>query len=339
MKKQFKDGFNLITVALPSHPNFFNLMLWIFSRLSAQLLKNHFEEADIIHSVGANNMGVIGSYLARKFHKKHIAQLIGSDVNSILPVIYNQPLIRNWENHIDGISANSLAILNAFQRLYPKIQPTAIVNYRGVDLQLFHPNDRMDNRLTILYLGGLPDYPNLPYGDNTKGGKSLMRIWSKLEDQLASDTDVKLLFGGPGSNKPEVYNWYNRLHFKEKVEILGNVKPETVRKLMTKSNLVVIPSKEEGTPNVGFEALASGLAIIGSNVGGIPELVSKGSNGWLLDPDDESIWLEYFLNIIDGKYNLKDLGQHSRKLAEKHFSHELFSRRLTALYKNILANN
>jgi glycosyltransferase involved in cell wall biosynthesis len=187
-----------------------------------------------------------------------------------------------------------------------------------------------------LFLGGLPDYPNLPYGPNTKGGESLMRIWKEVEKSFDREDVPILIFGGPGSDKKEVLDWRETLKFKDKVEILGNIKPSQVREYMEIISLVIIPSKEEGVPNIGFESLAMGLPILGSNVGGIPELVINDINGWILEPNDESGWIEKINDIIQNADILSEMGAKSRQIAEKEFSHYLFGKRILKLYVEVL---
>jgi len=74
----------------------------------------------------------------------------------------------------------------------------------------------------------------------------------------------------------------------EKVKYWGLLKDEnTIRNIMRESDILVCPSLSEGVPTVILEAMASGLAVIGTNVGAVDSLVSK-ENGWIVQPQDVS---------------------------------------------------
>lgn len=329
-------NFTLTTLFVPIVPGWDVFSLKLFVSIYPYHLGKILNNASILHSVSAHTIGVVGSRIARKYHIKHVAQLIGSDVNSMLPRSKDSYIIRNWEKYVDGISANSSDILKKFRLLYPDFKAKTIVNYRGVSLQNYQVSANSIDGVHILFLGGMPDYPDLPHGENTKGGQSLMDIWKVLDSGFTKETPVKLFFGGPGSDKSKVSDWRESLTYKEKVDILGNITPDKVREMMRMINLVIIPSKEEGTPNIAFEAMASGLPILGSNVGGIPELVIDQENGWILPCDQEQPWIEKLREIIQGKHHLKDMGQKSRARCEKEFVDTRFAEKLTALYHEIL---
>ena len=239
-----ENGFMVSTLCIPMIPGYPVLSLKAYLKFYPYFLSRLVSDASIIHSVGADTIGVFGSMIAQKHKLKHVTQIIGSDVNSVLPITQNNWGIKGWENHIHGVSANSRAILKLFEILYPSIKPRTIVNYRGVNLDIFNPSFKKKKKLYFLFLGGLPDYPNLPHGSNTKGGESLMRIWKEVEKCSIINELPKLIFGGPGSDKKEVFDWKESLQYKNNVDILGIIKPSQVRVYMEMASLVIIPSKE-----------------------------------------------------------------------------------------------
>ena len=72
----------------------------------------------------------------------------------------------------------------------------------------------------------------------------------------------------------------------DRIQIKGWVDPEDVLQEFAKSDILFMPSRSEGLPVVGVQALASGLAVIAGNSGGFVDLVNHGENGFLFDPDD-----------------------------------------------------
>jgi glycosyltransferase involved in cell wall biosynthesis len=73
---------------------------------------------------------------------------------------------------------------------------------------------------------------------------------------------------------------------KDQVIWRGIAPPVEVAKLMRDADFLVLPSYTEGSPNVIKEAMASGLPVIGTRVGGIPDLVTEGKTGLLYNPGD-----------------------------------------------------
>src|SRR5690606_14037058 len=66
--------------------------------------------------------------------------------------------------------------------------------------------------------------------------------------------------------------------------LLGNV--DDLSKILPEFDLLVVPSRQDGRPVVVLEAMASGVPVVASRVGGLPELIVPGETGELCDPDD-----------------------------------------------------
>ena len=75
---------------------------------------------------------------------------------------------------------------------------------------------------------------------------------------------------------------------------------------LTKSDVVIIPSLEEGLPNLLLEASICSKACIGSNVGGIPEVIEHGINGLLVEPGNVKGLTETMLWCVQNKENVID---------------------------------
>ncbi|QSE96800.1 glycosyltransferase family 4 protein [Fulvivirga lutea] len=324
----------VIQLRLPFLPSSNKMKVKVFSKIGAVILRNLLKKIDIIHSIGANSMSLIGSNWTAKFGNKHVAQIIGSDVNSVLPVIMNQNYVKPWINNVHGISANSEALKLAFSKLYPNFEAPVEVIYRGVDTSRFKPSSKNKEKVDILFLGGLPDYKDLPFGRDTKGGLTLMKIWSSIEDK-AFRSKARLLFGGPESDIKEVHDWVGSLKYKETVKLIGHLNPEEAKSCLAKSNVVILPSKEEGMPNVGVEALASGCAIIATDVGGLPELIDQGRNGYIYKLEDIDGMTKGLIDIIQNRDNLANIVDYSRNKAISLFDKSQYGYKLTELYKSL----
>lgn len=114
-----------------------------------------------------------------------------------------------------------------------------------------------------------------------KNPLQLVRVLAKLGDL---PWDCVMCGDGPLMDvvKKEIFD--NQLS--TRIQLLGWIGPKDVLKEFSKSDILFMPSRSEGLPVVGVQALASGLAIVAGNSGGFVDLVIHGENGFLFDPDD-----------------------------------------------------
>jgi glycosyltransferase involved in cell wall biosynthesis len=101
------------------------------------------------------------------------------------------------------------------------------------------------------------------------------------------------------------------------VEDLGvqwdrSLTPEEVARALDESTVLVLPSRSEGMGRVVVEALCRGRAVIGSRVGGIPDLVRDGENGLLVEPDDPTALAEALLRVLSDPQIAAELGAEAR---------------------------
>ena len=84
----------------------------------------------------------------------------------------------------------------------------------------------------------------------------------------------------------------------KKVLFLGGVNHENIPELMSAADIFVLPSLSEGFPLVLVEAMASGLPVIATNVGGLPEIVKEGETGFLVPSQDSKQLAQRIIRLI-----------------------------------------
>lgn len=295
-----------------------------------------FESVDVFHSVGASFAGAIGSVWAKKFNKKHVLQVIGSDINSELPDLLDIKYFKDMPDNVDGASCNSLALKEKYLNLLS--QPRFIeVIYRGIDLNKFQYNfqDFHDKKIKFLFLGGLPHYKYVDGGRNLKGGVTLMEAWKKLDASGVVD-NCELAFAGPGSDSRIASEWKSSLKKPDNVQLTGKISPAEVTNLYTNFHVVIIPSLQEGLPNVALEAGATGKCVVASNIGGIPELITHNETGLLVEPGCTNSLSNSIAYLIQNPAAIKELGLKLSKRIEENFDNKKFVEGLLSMYKNIL---
>jgi glycosyltransferase involved in cell wall biosynthesis len=331
------DNIPLVTVTAPQVPRLTTLNIVLYRLLAPAGVAELFRDYDLIHSVDAVSTGIIASAWAQRAGIHHVTQIVGSDLNSTLPRIHQSRGVAGWESHIHGVACNSLNLQHAFARMYPGV-PNIRTVYRGTDLQRYNPQGDAFGRLEhtppvrFLFLGGFPPYPELPHAANTKGGETLLAAWREAEGKLAS-SGATLTIAGPESNGEKVVKWQAALRYPELVNLAGAIAPSMVPSHIRSSDVVLVPSMEEGLPNVAVESSACGRAVFGSHVGGIPEVVCDGETGLLLPAGDVPAWRNALMQYAGRFDELKQMGERARQRMETLFDARSYADRMIELYE------
>jgi glycosyltransferase involved in cell wall biosynthesis len=120
------------------------------------------------------------------------------------------------------------------------------------------------------------------------------------------------------------------------VRALPFASPEEVRRLMHAANLVVVPSiVPEALGRVGLEAMACGKPVIGTNVGGIPEVVTHGVSGLIVPPRDDAALAAAIVALLADPARQEWMGQNGRQALEQRFNPETIGERLISFYQRL----
>jgi len=107
--------------------------------------------------------------------------------------------------------------------------------------------------------------------------------------------------------------------------------------LLAASDMSVLPSLSEGLPNSVIEAMAIGLPVVATEVGGIPELIRQGRSGLLVPPGDTAALAESVIAVLNNPFLSKRLGEAARLHIQTGFSFEKMFQETVALYRTVLA--
>jgi glycosyltransferase involved in cell wall biosynthesis len=140
----------------------------------------------------------------------------------------------------------------------------------------------------------------------------IVRVLARL-----SDLPWKCVMLGDGPLRTEVETEISNQNLEDRMILRGWVDPEDVLKEFAKSDILFMPSRAEGLPVVGVQALASGLAIVAGKVGGFVDIVDQGENGYLLDPDDVEGMQQGLLKYLEEPESLLKARKNSLRLAKK----------------------
>ncbi|MBV1767555.1 MAG: glycosyltransferase family 4 protein, partial [Methanobacterium sp.] len=161
-----------------------------------------------------------------------------------------------------------------------------------------------------------------------------------MEEVLNKHENVQLKIVGSGPLETKLNNLITDLDLNEKVEILKNVSDNELLNLYNLSDLFVLPSvvdsqgNTEGLGVVLLEAMACGLPVIGSDVGGIPDIIQNKVNGFLVCEKDIIKLSKTIIILIDNEKLRVRFAFNGYNLTKLKFTWENIAKSNLKLYEN-----
>ena len=316
------------------------------------LIAEQLGDLDLIHSHTwyANFAGMSGSLLHGKPHivSAHSLEPLRPWKAEQLGGGYR---ISSWAEKsayesADAIIAVSDGMRSDVLRAYPDVDPTKVVTIRnGVDIEKFAPNfdPYVKEKITNKY--GITGRYAIFVGRITrqKGLAHLLRAWQSVSPEYG----LVLAAGSPdepgiGAEVEQLINDLQRS--RKNVWWIKDMAPhDELTSLLTGADLFVCPSIYEPLGIVNLEAMGCETAVLGSRVGGIPEVVSDNQTGRLVDYDVtdprtfESNLSAQINDLMANQDLLQKMGKAGRIRAKEHFDWDAIAVQTIELYRQVLA--
>jgi glycosyltransferase involved in cell wall biosynthesis len=287
------------------------------------------EPADILQSVhfytnlyvavagratGAREIGAIRNNLTSELKENGL--LGRAQLHLPRHLIANSALAR--QRAIDrGISpAHVDLVRNAVSLRGPAVAPSEEAR-RAVDGEA--------GALNVLFAGRLTEQ---------KRPDRFLRVLSRIVSRWP-ERRLKIRIAGDGPLRSHVAELTRTLGFAPQgVEFLGEL--EDMSGVYREADLLVLTSDWEGTPNVLLEAMAYGVPIAATRVGGVPEIIADG-RGLLADPEDEDTLTGAAMRLIDDSQLRARLARGGHDYVARHHSLDALEQQLTDIYQRILS--
>ena len=146
----------------------------------------------------------------------------------------------------------------------------------------------------------------------------------------AACPEARFLVVGEGPLREELLGLVDRLGLRGRVRFLGH-RPDA-RDLIGLFDVLVVPSLTEGTPLIVLEAMAGGVPVVASAVGGIPDQVRHDREGLLIPPGDTTALGDVLLELLQDPDRARRLGEAGRRRADSEFAHAGMVRKIEAVY-------
>jgi glycosyltransferase involved in cell wall biosynthesis len=158
----------------------------------------------------------------------------------------------------------------------------------------------------------------------------LLRAFAALDDPRAH-----LIMLGEGSLRQELLTFVRERDLGLRVHLLG--KRSDIPECLAASDVFVLSSNWEGNPLAVMEAMAAGLPVIGTAVGGVPELVESGQHGILVKPGDDAAFADAMRILLNDFDKRVAMARAARVHAREAFDVDQMVRGYSAIYESALA--
>ncbi len=258
----------------------------------------------------------------------------GSDINVYAGIPLIRPQLRWALRRAGAVIAVSAAIQRRIRDLVPDIRDRVIhVPCAGVSRQLFAPRDQHEARRRV----GLSDISRLVVFAGRlvpiKAIDVLLRAWELLLESGQVTAADRLAIIGDGPLRADLERVAGAGRLRGTVQFVGEVPQQEVAQWLGAATAFCLSSRNEGTPNVVVEALASGRPVVASDVGGIPELVRDGTNGVLVKPLDPGSLAAGLARAFESHW---DAAQIAASVAD--YTWESMAQRNHAVLEHVLAD-
>lgn len=261
------------------------------------ILINQMRKVTHIHLRCPGNMGLLGSFVQILFpFKKKTAKYAGNwDWNSKQPWTYRlqQSILRNT-----FLTKNmQVLVYGEWPDRTENIKPFFTASYTEKD-KLDITKSELGQTINLIFVGGL-----------TKNKRPLLAL-EVLKELLKKELNTILFFCGEGIEREKLETFSAHYQLVDRVQFLGNVDAERVKKELQKAHFLIFGSQSEGWPKVVAEAMWWGCIPVTTAVSCVPQMLGQGSRGILCKPDAQEMAVKiqdllvspekYAAMIIDG---------------------------------------
>jgi glycosyltransferase involved in cell wall biosynthesis len=271
-------------------------VLHFFIGRKMQKIINDFQP-DLIISTWLNPFGVYSKYISKRLKITYFAIAEGSDV-----LIYSAKF-KDWEKLEKTINENCDLVIAVSDRMKTQIQnKTNLQNIKiirnGYDEEFFFYQESFKlnevKDLRILHVGGFY---------SVKGQDILLKALLNII------IPIKLTLIGIGPELEKCRQYVQDHNLQERVYFLGQVSHNEIIGVLRENDIFCMPSRSEGLPAAPLEAMACGLPVVGTNVGGMNEIIKDGFNGYLCKPDSPEDIAEKIILASKTNWNRMEISE------------------------------
>ncbi len=294
---------------IPGLPQVNGFLYWISLRIFFAL-QGGLKRGDTVLSSWLYPDAYAGARVAAAYGTPAISVALGTDGNFLLEVKQIRPqIIKTLERSVATVAVSE-ALRDRLKSATD--HPERVITiYNGVDSVKFAPGSRTlarqnksigKNEVVLLFVGALIE---------TKGVFELLDVFAALKAKKVVD---RLVFIGGGDSGNKLREKATQLQVADGVTFAGKIPHEQLAEWFQIANLFCLPSYREGVPNVILEAMACGIPVVATRVGGIPEVLPP-ECGILVTPHHGPELLAAVERAVSLPWNEADIVNHARSFS------------------------
>lgn len=277
------------------------------------------KSADMIHVHILTRLGII-AWIQKKLHKtpyiitEHWSRYLpGNDFGGFLRKLFTKIVVRNAETVTTVTENLAIAMKNHGLK-----NDNYVVLPNVVNLDMFHISERNNNPCKIIHISC--------FEDKSKNISGLLESLKIIEEK---GIDFQCTLIGEGMDLELMKEKAQNLQLINKVSFTGLLQGQELADELSSGDFLVLSSNYENMPVVILEALASGLPVVSTNVGGIKEMIDD-TKGILVEPRNKEALAEAMIKMIETHKNY-DANYLRNSVIEK-YGYESVGRFLSRLY-------
>ncbi|MDD4753947.1 MAG: glycosyltransferase [Desulfitobacteriaceae bacterium] len=285
---------------------------------------------DLIHSHNTWTSGYVGAKLKEKYHVPFVVTAHGQD-------IYDYPFrdaewrekIRYVLNSADYIITVSNSNLSCIDKLNVTTPVKVLPN--GYKTGLFYPitSDKCREKLNLPLDKKI--ILNVGWVEKVKGQQYLI---DAVRDVINERKDIICIIVGSGELSNKLKSQVESSGLSNYFIFVGPKPHSEIPLWMNACDFFVLPSLNEGNPTVMFECLGCGKPFIGTNVGGIPEIITSEDYGYLVEPANSKDLAEKIVNALNKKWNYEKIALYGAQ-----FTWEDITKEIVEIYEELFTKN
>jgi N-acetyl-alpha-D-glucosaminyl L-malate synthase BshA len=329
---QFYENIFFHEVEFSNYP-LFEHSLYTLALASKMLDVIQYEKLDLMH-VHYAIPHAASAYLAKQILKKGksdikvITTLHGTDITLVGLEPHFLPLVKFSIEESDGVTAVSRFLKEKTLTNY-NIEKDIEVIYNFIDLDVFK---RTENESFKKHVA-----PNgekiLVHTSNFRPVKRIqdtIKILAKVRQEIAA----KLILIGDGPERSDCERLVRELDLQKDVFFLG--KQDGLADLLSVADVFLMPSQSESFGLSALEAMACGIPVVSSSVGGLPELIVHNEVGFIAEIGDIDRMAKYTVDLLTNEKKYNAFAKNARLRAEKYFDKNLIIPQYINYYEKIL---
>jgi glycosyltransferase involved in cell wall biosynthesis len=245
----------------------------------------------------------------------------------------------------------------ALERIANKFAQKIVTNSATVKEFIIHQEKLDKDRIVTIYNGiGADRYKNQYDKESLKNRfnmakknrvisligtlshkKGQLVFLSAARNILTRFKGIEFLIVGEGPLKEELKNKAKELGIESSVRFLGL--QQDIPAILSLTDIFVLPSLYESLPNAILEAMAAGLAVVATDVGGVAEAVEDKQSGFLVEPKNSQAIADAIIKLLENEELRQAMGQRGREIVKKKFGLEKMISDYDNLYTSLLSQS